>query len=619
MIQPAFEILNQRGTPMFFSDVLANRPTFGIVGRIFIATDSPYGLFRDTGTSWVQIAGSGGGGISGSGAAGQVTFWSSASAVSGSNNLWWDNSTNKFLVGTNNATGGGAAQITNTTGDDHLRVWGSTSPSIRIDNAVSAATQRFAIGLATATNNFIQGSAAGNICITTASANPLLFGMWQTTNASEVMRISTANNLLIGSAIDTGQRLQITGNGAIITGGNEILSTIQTALELKTSATNKIINLRLTNTHPTTGKTYAISSEIDGTFRIGDTSQTAFLRNSNGQIAIGNGAVSGNASTTIIGYTNNTGILKITGATGSVDSNGLELFFTSNTSYVQSYDRGAGLFRDFELQTLNTKFRNNSAYTGQIFSATGNWIIQTGGTFTDAGFKLDVVGTFRSNMSGTGAGNVGFNVVSGSTNYLRIFGSGKLGIGSNSFEYPQIYSTSTTASSVDLNGQFISFSINNGTTQSTANSGGFCIISGNDSTITSGIYNNVFISKNFAPTSGTGVHNQLIIQGTINQTGGASGVSRGIYIAPTITAASNWRTIEWTNNSGFGLYGSGTAPNYLNGNLNIASTSNPGQKLYVNGSVRIDGQTAATAGGSAGLHLIVNLDGTNYKIALLNV
>jgi hypothetical protein len=216
MIQPAFEILNQRGTPMFFSDVLANRPTFGIVGRIFIATDSPYGLFRDTGTAWVQIAGSGGGGgITGSGAAGQVTFWSGASAVSGSNNLWWDNATNKFLVGTNNATGGGAAQITNTTGDDHLRVWGSTSPSIRIDNAVSAATQRFAIGLATATNNFIQGSAAGNICITTASANPLLFGMWQTTNATEVMRISTANNLLIGTTTDTGQKLQVVSDALI--------------------------------------------------------------------------------------------------------------------------------------------------------------------------------------------------------------------------------------------------------------------------------------------------------------------------------------------------------------------------------------------------------------------
>jgi hypothetical protein len=185
------------------------------------------------------------------------------------------------------------------------------------------------------------------------------------------------------------------GFGLTILGGKEFVSTIQTALELKTSASNKIINLRLTNTHPTTGKTYAISSEIDGTFRIGDTTTTSFLRNSTGQIAIGNTAVAGNANTTILGYTNNLGILKITGAGGTIDGNGLELFFTGNTSYALSFDRSGNIWRDFELQTLNTKFRNNASYTGQIFSSTGNWLIQTGGTYTDAGFKLDVLGTTR--------------------------------------------------------------------------------------------------------------------------------------------------------------------------------------------------------------------------------
>jgi fibronectin-binding autotransporter adhesin len=619
MIQPAFEILNQRGTPMFFSDVLANRPTFGIVGRIFIATDSPYGLFRDTGTAWVQIAGSGGGGISGSGAAGQVTFWSGASAVSGSNNLWWDNATNKFLVGTNNATGGGAAQITNTTGDDHLRVWGSTSPSIRIDNAVSAATQRFAIGLATATNNFIQGSAAGNICITTASANPLLFGMWQTTNATEVMRISTGSNLLIGGTTDSGEKLQVTGN-AKITGA--------TTINASTSGSGGV-SLIVTDTNSTVGTTakfsfqttdFIINTGLAGT-NISNQSRSyiGFLAGSNRLTLGGSNSNSGMTGVNAIGNSdlgNGLGfaIVDVGGQIGQ--GSGLN-FYSQQVSRTtgsirQSY--GAGFSNVDMLFLVSTSSTISEAM--RIFGSSKNLGINT---TTDAGWKMDIAGTFRSNMSGTGAGNVGFNVVSGSTNYLRIFGSGKLGIGSNSFEYPQIYSTSTTASSVDLNGQFISFSINNGTTQSTANSGGFCIISGNDSTITSGIYNNVFISKNFAPTSGTGVHNQLIIQGTINQTGGASGVSRGVYIAPTITSASDWRTIEWTNNSGFGLYGSGTAPNYLNGNLNIASTSNPGQKLYVNGSVRIDGQSSGTAGGNSGLHLIVNLDGTNYKIALLNV
>jgi hypothetical protein len=67
MITLDLSILNQKGTPMFYSDTLALRPAFGIAGRIFIAIDSPFGIFRDTGSAWDQIAGSGGGGITGSG------------------------------------------------------------------------------------------------------------------------------------------------------------------------------------------------------------------------------------------------------------------------------------------------------------------------------------------------------------------------------------------------------------------------------------------------------------------------------------------------------------------------------------------------------------------------
>ncbi len=61
MIVLDLSILNQKGTPMFNSDLTANRPAAGIVGRIFIATDSPYGIFRDTGSAWDQISSAGGG------------------------------------------------------------------------------------------------------------------------------------------------------------------------------------------------------------------------------------------------------------------------------------------------------------------------------------------------------------------------------------------------------------------------------------------------------------------------------------------------------------------------------------------------------------------------------
>jgi hypothetical protein len=104
--------------------------------------------------------------------------------------------------------------VNSATADAHLQIIGANSPSIRIDNDGLGGTQRFAIGNATAINNFIQGSVAGDFCITTASAGALLFGMWQTTDAQEVFRISTTNNLQIGSAaaLAYASKLQLTGD-----------------------------------------------------------------------------------------------------------------------------------------------------------------------------------------------------------------------------------------------------------------------------------------------------------------------------------------------------------------------------------------------------------------------
>jgi len=52
------------------------------------------------------------------------------------------------------------------------------------------------------------------------------------------------------------------------------------------------------------------------------------------------------------------------------------------------------------------------------------------------------------------------------------------------------------------------------------------------------------VSQTFAPTSGSAVFNGLQIANTINQTGGASGVTRSIFINPTLTAAADYRAIE---------------------------------------------------------------------------
>jgi hypothetical protein len=52
-------VSNQKGTPALYSDILANRPAAGFLGRLFISTDT-LEIYRDTGTAWALISGGGG-------------------------------------------------------------------------------------------------------------------------------------------------------------------------------------------------------------------------------------------------------------------------------------------------------------------------------------------------------------------------------------------------------------------------------------------------------------------------------------------------------------------------------------------------------------------------------
>ena len=61
-IKVDYDILNQKQTPAFYASSLATRPAFGFPGRIFIDTDTPSsGIYRDTGSAWVQVADPGAG------------------------------------------------------------------------------------------------------------------------------------------------------------------------------------------------------------------------------------------------------------------------------------------------------------------------------------------------------------------------------------------------------------------------------------------------------------------------------------------------------------------------------------------------------------------------------
>jgi hypothetical protein len=143
------------------------------------------------------------------------------------------------------------------------------------------------------------------------------------------------------------------------------------------------------------------------------------------------------------------------------------------------------------------------------FSATnGNLLINT---TTDAGYKLDVNGTARV----TGALTANTLTLLGNTLFIASATVGGL------------FATRYT-NSVSYSGGHI---FTNSTTNISATSG-------DNFTLQS--------IQGFAPTSGTANYGALAIAPTINQTGGANGITRGLYVNPTLTAAADFRAIEVT-------------------------------------------------------------------------
>ena len=206
---------------------------------------------------------------------------------------------------------------------------------------------------------------------------------------------------------------------------------------------------------------------------------------------------------------------------------------------------------------------DTSALTSSTYSVTGSGttsMVNLSGTVNTTGN----VTPFIFDVTNTASGSGSFLV------QIRRNGSYLFGIGLNdTLIYANSYVSITGSWSVLARENAIN-GINFGSTT--------------NSTHTSGNRNHIRLNETFAPTSGTGTYSFLNLNSTVNQTGGANGITRGVHINPNLTAAADWRSLEWSNNTGWGLYGAGTALNHLSGNLLIGTTSDASYKLLVNSS-----------------------------------
>ena len=200
----------------------------------------------------------------------------------------------------------------------------------------------------------------------------------------------------------------------------------------------------------------------------------------------------------------------------------------NNNSYIKwgtiGYIRGFSTATTFAV--YNSGYTNifNIGTSSACYVNTGtNFLI---GTTTDAGFKLDVNGTARVTGVLTPENNI------------------------------NLYSTGTSVKTIGAYwGNIPVYGLNiQGNAGSLSGIGavpnGYVVRIGSGFGITStdnvDIDNVRIAAGTFNPTSGSTRLNLLSIVSTINQTGGANGITRGIYINPTLTAAADFRAIEVT-------------------------------------------------------------------------
>lgn len=300
------------------------------------------------------------------------------------------------------------------------------------------------------------------------------------------------------------------------------------------------------------------------------------------------------ANTADILKVNGLGIMEMTNVSTSLqllNTTGVGVQFQNgagSTSYsIRGWNVNSGAYTPLNINasTLNLNTLSN---TNVIFGG-GNVLINT---TTDAGFKLDVNGTAR--VSGTTTITPAALTGTAATSALDIAQTWNT-TGNPTALKLNVINTASGANSLLLDLQV------GGASQFRLTKAGSGIFAGgisSSSTITS-LVGYRFTSLNhsilggsnglidttpatFSPTSGTSGFTLLLLGTTINQTGGANGITRGLYINPTLTAAADFRAIEVAN--GITILGASTTEK---ASLRIPSGTAP--TTPTNGDIWFDG------------------------------
>jgi nitrogen fixation protein len=455
------------------------------------------------------------GGISGSGASGQVAYWDGTTSQAGSNNLFWDNANGRLGIGTNTP----------------VYRFDITSPNIRIANFSGTNTSaRLSINNTTTTPNVGIGLYANNIIkwsLASYGATSDFTFFNDALNSDAIFIKGSTNNVILGgSTTDNGQKLQV--QGTTLLNGNV---TFSSATGMFWDATNS--RLGIGTNAPAAALTINSAATLVTGIRFDNAGSIGTI--------FGDGTSMNIRSGNTHGIQVNSGSASLVQSIASVGGFRIDLQ-TLTTSPIYSYngDGDTGIGRA-AADTLTFYAGGEKA---RIFS-TGNLLLQNGGTFTDSGERLQVTGNAKIVGSGNTSATTGLLVQnSDATNIFRVYNNGSL-LTTNSI----LFGNNTATGIILSNNQstFTSGAENITFYWDTTNSIAVprFTFRGGAKTNTSGTSGLVsFDLQNFTPTSGTGIYNIIVAGGTINQTGGANGITRGLYVNPTLTAAADFRAIE---------------------------------------------------------------------------
>jgi len=452
-----FNILNQKGTPAFYSDIFANRPAAGYAGRVFISTDTG-AIYEDNGSTWTLIADAGAGttgtlqqvttngntttqgititagGLSSNSinntalTTGSVLFSGASGLITQDNaNLFWDDTNNRLGIGT--AVPGAPLDVHSTGTAAQFNGTGTNNAFIRFQNAGS---NKWTIGnqYAGGVNNFTIENNAGNSVINITGGQQVNLA-YNATIAQTLTLNGVGDQLRLSSGlIDARLKTSASDNNLYI--GATSITTNGINIDLSTGSLTAT-NYKLTGQTGNTGMYYSGSRLTIANYNISGTVEI--------EVNGGSSAATFNAdlSTTFAKSIN-------------VNSTGSTQIFLKNS--------GGGSNRDWQIQTnesaagdlsfLQSTTAGGSTYATKInFGASGS---------VGIGIAAQTDKLFIFNASGT---NTGLTIQQdGTGDILRVNGNsgvnrvnvtelGNIGINRNASSNVKLYITGNSSTSAD--------------------------------------------------------------------------------------------------------------------------------------------------------------------------